>query len=120
MAKKTASGGVNKSQAIRDYLSEKPGATASEIVPALEEKGISVTPGLVSQVKSTIGGSKPTRKTTKKKKGGAKKTSAPKATRSTSKSSLSATELMNAKKFADELGGIERTRQALDMLEQLK
>ncbi len=119
MAKKTA-GGVNKSQAIRDYLSDNPGATASEIVPALEAKGVSVTAGLVSQVKSTIGGKKTTKKTTKKKKSAPKKTSSPKATRSPKKSNLSGTELMEVKKFADDLGGIERTRQALDLLEQLK
>ncbi len=122
MAKKTASGGVNKSQAIRDYLSEKPGATASEICPALKEKGIEVTPGLVSQVKSTIGDKKPkTRKTTKKKKTSAKKTSSPKTSRSTGSkaAAISGSELMDAKKLADELGGISRARQALDLLEQL-
>ena len=43
-------GGVNKSQAIRDALKENPKAKSSEIIAALEEKGIKVASTLVYMV----------------------------------------------------------------------
>ena len=44
--------GVNKSEEIRAYLSSKPNAGPKEIVAALKEKGVAVSEGLVSNVKS--------------------------------------------------------------------
>jgi hypothetical protein len=58
---------VNKSQAIREAQAELPSAKAKEIVAHLEAKGITVTEGLVYQVKK-IG----------KKKGGKKRGPKPK------------------------------------------
>jgi hypothetical protein len=46
-----AKGEVNKSQAIRDAQAELPSAKAKEIVAHLKGKGITVTEGLVYQVK---------------------------------------------------------------------
>ena len=43
---------VNKSAAIRDYLSAAPEAKPKEIVAALAEKGITVSPNMVSIVKA--------------------------------------------------------------------
>ena len=43
---------VNRSQAIRDYLKANRKATAQEVVDALAKKGITVTVGLVTNVKS--------------------------------------------------------------------
>ncbi len=43
---------VNKSQAIRDYLKANRKATAQEVVDALAKQGITVTVGLVTNVKS--------------------------------------------------------------------
>lgn len=54
MATKTKSGsdtGLNKSQAIRDYLAEHPDAEPKDVVAGLGEKGLVVTPGLVGLVK---------------------------------------------------------------------
>jgi hypothetical protein len=48
---KKKSQGVNKSQAVRDYLVEHPDATASTILPALTERGIDVSVALVGQIK---------------------------------------------------------------------
>ena len=44
---------INKSQAIRDYFKANPKAKAQEVVDALAKKGITVTVGLVNNVKST-------------------------------------------------------------------
>ena len=43
---------VNKSAAIRDYLAASPEAKPKEIVAALAEKGITVSPNMVSIVKA--------------------------------------------------------------------
>jgi hypothetical protein len=43
---------VNKSQAIRDYLKANRKAKAPEVVDALAKQGITVTIGLVNNVKS--------------------------------------------------------------------
>ena len=43
---------VNKSEAIRDYYKSNPKAKASEVVDALGKKGVTVTVGLVNNVKS--------------------------------------------------------------------
>jgi len=43
---------INKSQAIRDYYKSNPKAKTSEVVDALAKKGITVTTGLVTTVKS--------------------------------------------------------------------
>ena len=44
---------VNRSQAIRDYFTTNPKAKTQEVVDALAKKGITVTTGLVTTVKST-------------------------------------------------------------------
>ena len=112
MAKKKT--GVSKSQAIRDYLAKNPNATASEVVPALAGKGIKVTPGLVSNVKSTSG---PKRR--RKKKAGRKKVVKRRRPGRRSAAELSAKDLIAAKQLADQLGGIGEARRALDTLERL-
>ena len=45
MAKKRGRRRTNKSQAIRDYLQQDPGATPKQIVAALAERGIKVRHG---------------------------------------------------------------------------
>ena len=44
---------INKSQAIRDFYKANPKAKTSEVVDALAKKAITVTTGLVTNVKST-------------------------------------------------------------------
>ena len=52
----TASGNgkdkINKSQEVRDYLISNKRAMPKEIVAALKEKGIEVSPGMVSMIKA--------------------------------------------------------------------
>ncbi len=108
MARKKKATGVNRSQAIRDYLAEKPKATPKEVVAALKGTGVDVSKALVSNVKYT-------KKTTKKK--GSVKTV---AARRLVPASLSVADLLEVKKLADQLGGVKAMRQALDTLEQLR
>ena len=112
MAKKTT--GVNKSQAIRDCLATNPKATPNEIVAALGKKGIKVSPGLASNVKYTSG---PKRRL--KKKTGKKKVVKRRRPGRRSAAELSADDLLAAKQLADQLGGIQEARRALDTLEKL-
>ena len=64
MAKKQ---NVNKSQAVRDYLKDHPGAVSSEIAAALNKKGVKITPSYVANIKTTINKTRTAKKAAKKK-----------------------------------------------------
>ena len=51
MAKKPK---VNKTQAVREYLKANPQATPKETAAALSKKGVKITTGHVSNIKSTL------------------------------------------------------------------
>jgi len=51
MAKKPA---VNMSQSIRDFLATNPGAMPVDVVKALKKDGVTVTTGLVSNIKTKL------------------------------------------------------------------
>ena len=125
MAKKKRRG--SKSQAVRDYLTQDPTATASVVVAELAQRRIKVSRALVDQVKQRmkksgdLGGSGEmvATKTTKKRGGGrtgAKKSVTGAGSRS---NALTAEDLVAAKKLADELGGIDQARKALKYLDDL-
>ncbi|MHB1036174.1 MAG: hypothetical protein ACYC35_18045 [Pirellulales bacterium] len=102
----------NKSQAIRDYLDLHPGAGPKEVVAELAKKRVKVTRVLVSIVKSRAGKQKRT----------PKKAARPAASRvapRTADDVISLASLKAAKKLADQLGGIQAAKQALDALAQL-
>lgn len=54
MARKSGSGEVNKSQAIRDLLKENPKIKAREVVDTLAQQGIVIKTGLVYMVKGKM------------------------------------------------------------------
>jgi hypothetical protein len=54
-AKKPKSAKPNKSQAIRDHLSQNPTAAPKDIAAALTEQGIKVSPMYVSTIKGKMG-----------------------------------------------------------------
>lgn len=119
MAKKKADG-PSKSQHIRDYLKEDPSASANQIVEALAQRGIKVSPGLASNVKYTSGPTaKPKKRAVGKKKAVrlavGKKKAAP-----VSGKGLTADDLMEAKKLVAEVGGFDQARKALDALAALQ
>jgi hypothetical protein len=102
MAKKAKHG--EKSQAIRDYFKHNPKAKAPEVVAALAEKGIKVSTPMVYTLKA--------RNTMGKKRKQARSAGA--------EISLSISRLIAAKKFADQAGGIDQAREALDALAKLQ
>ncbi len=108
MAKKKKAG-VNKSQAIRDHLAKHPDDGLKAIVAALGKKKIKVTDSLVSHVKYASAGKKKRRR---------KKKAA--TTQRTVSDKISISTLVQAKKMADQLGGIEKAKTALAALTKLQ
>ena len=103
MARK--SGGPNKSQAIRAYKSTHKRSKPKEIAEALGKEGVTVTPAFVSTVLSTA----------RRKKGKGTRRVATKA-----KSGGDAySHLIQARKLADQMGGVEKARAALDALARI-
>ena len=70
MARKKARNSL--SQRIRDHLQANPGATPNQIVEALANQGINVSPGLASNVKYTSGLSAQKKRAIKKRAAGRK------------------------------------------------
>lgn len=109
--------GVNRSEAIREYLKMDPKASHADIKQALAAKGIKVSDSLISAVKYR----KPTGK--KKKPGRKKGRSADAAAKKTAKkpaSTISIDSLVAASKLVDTLGGVENAAKALNVLKQLR
>jgi hypothetical protein len=116
MAKKAAAG-PSKSEAIRNYKNENPNAGPTEIATALTKDGTRVTPQFVSTVLSNAkrkGGKRGRRRMARR--------GRPAAARATSTGNDNNDLLQNlvqAKKLADRLGGIDKAREALDVLAKL-
>ena len=108
MAKKKTAG-INKSQAIRDHIADHPDDGAKAIVAAMGKKKIKVTEGLVNNVKYALAGKKKRRR---------KKKAA--TTQRTVSDKISISTLVQAKKMADQLGGIEKAKTALAALTKLQ
>lgn len=111
MAKKrTRRGGPrsgSKAQAVRDqFAALGDSARPKDVIAALKAKGISVAPAQVSNIKATL----------HKKKGSKKKTAA--AAQSNGHFTLES--LLEAKKLAERLGGVESALKALTALSKLQ
>jgi hypothetical protein len=98
--------GKSKSAAIRSYKNGHQQAGPKQIAEALGKEGMKVTPGFVSTVLSND-----------RRKGRKGRRT---ATRSGVRSSGGPFEsLVQAKRLADQLGGIDKARQALDALAKI-
>jgi uroporphyrinogen-III synthase len=96
---------VNRSQAIREALTEFPKASSKEIVGKLAERGIRVAPTLVYYVKS------------KRNQAKRKKRRADAAAMSASTKVKNPVELvLRVKEMAREVGGIKYLKQLVDLL----
>lgn len=111
-----AAGGVNMSDAIREFMTANPSASRPEIRDTLKAQGVPVSNSLVNAVfiKVKKGGGK------KAKRGPGRPKAVAGAAASTGRSDMSAAELINAKQLVDQLGGIAKVRDALSLLEQLQ
>ena len=102
--------GVNKSQAIRDYLQTSPNAGPKEVCGALAKMGIRVAPAQVSNVKTALAKKSGVRPVRRRK--------ATSAARSSS-DSVSVAALVETHQFVDKVGGIGAAKQLLATLEKL-
>jgi len=108
---------VNKAKAVRDYFGKNPTASPKEIAAALTEQGVAVAPSYVSLIKWQM----------KNLKGKARKPAADSATPTASTKPVSGKAgdtitveaLLQAKKLAEALGGVEIARQAMSALSRL-
>lgn len=99
--------GVNKSKAIRDYKEKNAGAGPKAVVEGLAAEGIKVTPQFVSTVLSNA-----------KRKSG-KRRGRPPGRRAATVANGSLKQLLQAKRLAEQMGGVSAARQALDVLARL-
>lgn len=101
---------VNKSQLVRDYAAKHPSAKPKEIEAALaKEDGVKIP---AAQISSILW-----QKANKKGKKTAKKKTRPRPSSSIQNISLEA--LLDAKNFADKVGGVEDAQQLLQALNKL-
>ena len=96
---------INKTQIVKKALANDSKASPKEISKKLAKKGITVSPNYVSNIKTT------SKKKTKKK-------GRPKKVAATDKISLAS--LVEVKKLANRLGGIDKAQEALNALAKLQ
>ncbi len=116
MAKKR-SGGISKSDMIRTTSAENPTAGPTEIANLIQKvHNVKVSPAMVSTVLSQdrSRGNAPARRGRPP---AAKKAGRPRSNSSGDRMSVDA--LVRIKKLADEMGGVEEARRALDALSQI-
>lgn len=107
MAKKGNKRDGSKSAAVADFMKKNPNLTAKQIHEGLIKQGVKVSLATVNKVKY----SKP-----KQKKTARKASPAPAAVQS---SKISVEGLLQVKGLVDSLGGIQQTKEALELLDQL-
>ncbi|MBW3595729.1 MAG: hypothetical protein KY475_00475 [Planctomycetes bacterium] len=99
---------INKSQAIRDFVTENPDVGPTETATKLSESlRVKITPQTVSTVKSQM--------SKKPKKSGRGRRKQP-----STNGQVSFNEMMAAKDLASKLGGVEQAERALKALAQLQ
>lgn len=101
-----------KTQAVRDYITQHPEAGPKAIVEGLKTQGMKVKITLVNGIKYN--------KRSKPGKRRRRGLVAHSAARRTSMRAISLDQLLEVKRFADSLGGVDQLRKALDTLEQFR
>ncbi len=116
MAKKRR--GINRTEKVREYMSLHPTQSISEVLAGLENQGIKVSRSLVSQVRkrSEMTNAGDSTRSATKNVANRKRS----VTAGAGEKVITADDLIEAKKLADELGGLDRVREALDALEKLQ
>jgi hypothetical protein len=97
----------SKSAAVADFMKKNPKLTAKQIHEGLTKQGVKVSLATVNKVKY----SKPKRKKTARK-------AAP-VSATTQSSEISVEGLLQVKGLVDSLGGIQQTKEALELLDRL-
>lgn len=105
--KKKRSSELNVAQAIRDYVDGHPDVKPKPGAEELSSKlGVQIEPQYFSSIKSTYLGAKGGKKkgASKRKAGGANLEK----------------QLLKAKELADEMGGVDKLKQTLDLIEKIR
>jgi len=108
--------GPNKSAAIREYLDQNKRAKPKEIVAAMKEKGLDVSPQMVSTIKTKYKGRR-RRKMSGQEVGNGLVNDRRGRPRKSGKVSIE--QLIAVKRLADQVGGVQAAREALDVLAKL-
>lgn len=103
MARKKVQERGARSKAVRDYLAANPKASPKVVVEELGKQGVSVSLGLVSVIKYSKRG----------------KVKRPGRRGGRLSGSLDTSSLLHAKKFIDEVGGVDAAKEAISLIEQL-
>ena len=115
VAQAAKKGSVNKSQAVRDYLTANPSASPSEVQAALKAKGIMISTSLASAVKYRKKTHSVTGRPVGRPRG--KRQGRPPAAKNNE--ALRIEDVLKAKKFVDRVGGVAAARKAIEILAQL-
>lgn len=107
-----ASGTPSKSDAVRAYLAANPDASPNAVRDALGAKGVKISASLAASLKYSKRGraGRP---------GGKRGPGRPRVASLTGDGALDFTALVDAKRLAERLGGIDAAREALDLLAKL-
>lgn len=109
----TNSNGINRSDAIRQYLQTHPGAKPATIQKDLADEGVEVSKALIANIKHRL----------KQQGTTAGKNSEPPKTRTRRASnpagSVSVPDVLLAKQLVDQVGSIEKAKKALRLLQNL-
>lgn len=100
---------VNKSQAIRELMASNPRLKPAAIAAKLKEQGIHVTAQYVSTIKSN------TKKSKRRRRPADGATVLPRRA-----GDISVTQLLEVRDLVEQLGGIGKVQQALDVLKKLQ
>jgi len=111
--RKSARGG-SKSDAVRAYLASNPDASPATVAAALKKKGIKISISLASAVKYAKKGKKAGRSMGRRGPGRPRL-----AARASGNGSVNLESLVDAKRLAERLGGIDAAREALALLSKL-
>jgi hypothetical protein len=108
----------SKSGAVRAYLTRKPDAGPTEVANALKKKGINISPAHVSNVKAAL------RKRAEGSNGVGRTAGANdragRRGRRASGDAVSLGSLLEARRFAERVGGLEKASALLDALTKLR
>lgn len=102
---------VNKSEAIREYLTGRPDAGPKEVGTALKKKGITVQPALVSNVKAAL---------RRKANGDVLQLNGRRRGRPSKASMVNVNDLLLAREFCHRVGGLAAARRAIEALAKLQ
>jgi len=97
---------VNKSAAIRDFLSKNPDAKPKRVVEILADRSVAVSAAFVSQVKLKMKQGNPLSRSKRTKQTG------------NSAGQFSEADLLEAKRLVDKIG-LEKAREAIELLAKL-